>query len=142
MDAITFSRCKKQRPDHVTALDIECNGHADKLADEAAQQAGLGIPRPIAINIIYYASLVTRIQKRLATIVMHLPAREHNDAKPVSQVVKPPKIADVVAASEHSVSFASNRYFCSVCKNNFRVGDPGLRSWLSSSCLDLSLIHI
>ena len=93
----------KVRPDSVSDHDIECNEYADKLVEEAAQRASETIPKPIATNIIYYANLVGRIQKRLANIIMQLPAREQNDK--VSPSVSVPKIAisEPVAKSKHSL---------------------------------------
>ena len=129
-----LSEGKKVRPPEVTDRDIECNDHADNLANIAAAKASLSIPRPIATNIIYYSSLVVRIQKRLANIIMHLPAREHNDIKPPSNSVAKISIDELLCSTKHSISRSGNRFFCVACKNNFRKDDPGLRPWLSSSC--------
>ena len=128
---------KKKRPLSVSDDDITCNDFADELANKAALRASSTIPKPIATNIIYYSNLVTRIQKRLATIIMHLPARGHNKDLQKSQgAPKLEKIADLVAHSKHAISFKNNRYFCNLCNNNFRTGDPGLRPWLKGSCTE------
>ena len=65
---------------------------------------------------------------------MHLPAREHNAKKSSLNTNTSNKISDLLANTSHTITFRSNRYFCSSCHNNFRSGDPGLKAWLSVSC--------
>ena len=128
---------KKVRPESLSDWDIECNDKADQLADQAATLASATIPVPIATNIIYYVSLVSRIQKRLATIIMNLPSRESTPCSKSKESVAKETIGDLVAQSLHSISLSNgNRYSCSVCKSNFKKYDPGLRSWLKGSCVN------
>ena len=50
----------------VSLMDIYGNDHADKLADAAAKRACVSLD--VSAPILYYISLVKRIQRRLATI--------------------------------------------------------------------------
>jgi hypothetical protein len=122
---------KKVRPESVSDRDIEANDKADELARLAADL--IQVPLPIATNYIHYVELTSIVQKRLATIIMNLPARVHTKKEP--KIAAPrEKVADLIGTSSHSISFKNNRYFCQQCHNNFRSNDPNLKLWLKAQC--------
>ena len=122
---------KKVRPASVTDHDIVANDKADELASTAAELVQL--PTPFAVNHVHYVQLARNIQKRLASILMHLPNRTKQ--KEVKHIpIKPPSIPELIASSRHTISLSGNRYSCSECRNNFRSQDPGLKAWLQLPC--------
>ena len=63
----------EQRPDDVSALDVQGNDHADALAkDEAKKHC---VPLNVSSPYLYHVRLAKRIQHRLATILINLPPR-------------------------------------------------------------------
>lgn len=65
----------------VSDVDIAGNSQADKLARIAAKRAC--VPLNVSAPVLYYKSLVRRIQNRLATIVQNLPGRPKHVKEPV-----------------------------------------------------------
>ena len=64
------------RSDFVAYFDVSANNQANKEASLAIDKQQL--PLPIAINYIYYVTLMAIIQKRFAAILMNLPQRQMN----------------------------------------------------------------
>lgn len=119
------------RPDFVSHYDVLANDQADEHAKAAAQTAQL--PKPVATNYIYYVSLVVRIQKRLATILLNLPPRQR-EKEEKSMPVPRMKLDDLLANTSHNVVNLVNRIRCTKCLNSFSLTDPACKAWLQLSC--------
>ncbi len=112
-------------------LDIEGNDHADKLAEKAAASAC--VPLNVSVPIKYYSNLITRIQNRLATILVSLPKRQ-SDKHRTPKISRTP-LSELIQASAHSCVEDEQRVQCSLCLNSFKKSDPALRHWLSNQCI-------
>ncbi len=84
----------------VSNLGILGNDHADKLTVDAARRAC--VPLNVSAPILYYRSLLRKIQYRLATILINLPNRKKEGAD-ASRVVPPLSVADSVRFERCSV---------------------------------------
>jgi hypothetical protein len=58
----------------VSLPDVIANGHADRLAKEAA--ASVQLSHANTSQYMHYSRLVSRLQKRLATILLYIPTRK------------------------------------------------------------------
>ena len=102
----------------------------------AARIASDSLPVPVATNIIYYNKLVNSIQKRLATILLWLPARSCTQKKTSDDVplATRPNRTELLSKTTHKVKLANNRYQCIKCDNSFSAQDTSLNHWLSTRC--------
>jgi hypothetical protein len=123
-------------PEGVSALDVVSNDHADRLAKEAADAEE--ISSAIATPYLYNVTLTTRIQRRLATIMLYLPHREKKQRQPVVRIPRP-KLDNLISESSHEIVVTGNRYACGKCHNSFRIADPSLKIWLQSVCIPVLL---
>ena len=119
---------------HVTPGDIIGNSLADELANKAALNAKL--PLDISQNIVYYTSLVEKIQNRWAVIIQNLPPREgERFNRPPPPPI--PSLESYFWQSRHLpyISDCGNRLKCLRCKAlvTIKGGDPF--SFLDSKCL-------
>ena len=113
-------------------LDILGNDRADKLAVSAAKQACVSVD--VSAPVLYYYSLVKRIQNRLATILINLPNRPKRQHE--QKQVKPGfSFADALSSSSHVLYEQENRIACARCLCGFRCNDPAIKTWLSSQCV-------
>ena len=117
-------------PTGVSLLDLLGNTKADLMAGQAANRFCVDLN--IAASVLFYSSLIKRIQKRLACILCHLPNRPK--FVPKSPTVKD-KIEAVMHKSAHVCYTANNRIFCARCKSNYSLHTPNIRDWLNSPCL-------
>jgi len=67
----------EERPSSVSVLDVKGNDHADKLARVAADKHQ--VPLQVSTDYLFYVSLVAKIQRRLAAIIVSLPDRKRED---------------------------------------------------------------
>jgi hypothetical protein len=125
-----------QLPDGVSELDVVSNDHADRLAREAADAEE--ISAAIATPYLHYVTLTTRIQRRLATIMLYLPAREKKQRQPVVRISRP-KLDNLLSETGHEIVVTGSRYACARCHNSFRIADPSLKIWLQSQCIPVLL---
>ena len=126
--------CKKQKPDHVSDLDIIGNDLADKLAGEAADEVQVSLH--VSTQCIYYYKLVRDIQLRLITIVMHLPDRiKHRTMKTPKEEQQ--TLEEKCRESKHVLERQGDRFLCSQCRDSFKLKDPAFQSWLAGQCLPL-----
>ena len=119
------------RPDGVSHFDVLANDQADKEAGKAAQKAA--IPHGIAKHNIYYVDLAIKIQKRLAVILLNLPARQVQKAdkkKPEPRI----SLDHLLKDTSHSITTIGARLHCTKCLNNFKIGDPSCKHWLATMC--------
>jgi hypothetical protein len=127
-------------PVGVSSLDVIANDHADRLAKEAA--ASVQLSRAHTSHYIYYSTLVGRIQRRLATILLYLPRREtiRKEKEP-----KPPTVKrdQLLLNTSHTIVCSRSRYSCRKCQNNFHTSDPSFNTWLQTSCTPLvpAVVH-
>ena len=121
-----------ERPPGVSLLDVRGNGHADGLAGKAAELALL--PPSVSAPHVYYVSLVKRIQLRLATIVIYLPHRKHEQSSSKNPQTRRVDIQIIFDQSQHDIQRVDNRVSCSKCSNNFWIHDAGLRLWAQCPC--------
>ena len=106
----------------MSALDVQGNGHADKLAGTTAER--VSVPLNVSAPVIYYHCLTKRIQRRLATIIMHLPARaKHRNTKVKRQHHIRDNIDDLIALSQHVAYQHENRVACARCRDSFQLQD-------------------
>jgi hypothetical protein len=111
-------------------VDVHGNDQADLLAGMSADDFKLA--NAVTKGHIHYVKLVSKIQRRLATILIHLPSRKHDRVVP--STVKRPEIRTLIESSSHTVIIDGSRIYCSSCCNNFWVHDAALRHWLSTQC--------
>ena len=120
------------RPVGVSELDVAANDHADDLAGIGAELVQL--PNSVTTPYLFYVRQIKHIQKRLATVAMYFPNREHQ------RVDKPPPEIRVskdclLRDTSHSISVSGSRYICTACLNSFRIADPACKHWLKASCI-------
>ena len=119
------------RPSDVTDSDIVGNKFADEYAGLSAE--AFQVPLNIAIQCKYYYKLVKRIQKRIIAVISNLPERKNKmTVKTTKELEK--TLEERIKESKHSIQRTSNRIYCTVCKNDFKVSDQSLHPWLRSSC--------
>ena len=123
----------KVRPSNVSDLDIEANDKADELARKAADLVQLS--KAVTAKFKYVIWLVKQIQLRLASILLWLPAREDKREVKVPKEAATNKMSALLAETEHNIKIRRNRYCCTKCCSNFRVGDPAIRHWLTTKCI-------
>ncbi len=113
-------------------VDILGNSKADSLAEQAAKAAAL--PLNIAAPIIYHHRLVSRIQLRLATILVNLP----NRPAPIREKPHPkPSLDRLIDASSHIIFLDDDRYKCARCSDSFHKSDPVVKHWLGIACQEI-----
>ena len=101
------------------------------------------LPLNVTTPIVYYYSLVRRIQKRLVAILLALPTR----GKVIKMKVDRPPKADfdeLMLNSSHCAFIDPDnlcRIRCARCHSTFNVKDPAARTWLSSPCPQLGSAH-
>ena len=123
------------RPDDVTDSDIKGNDLADHYAGLSAE--AFQVPLNIAIQCKHYYKLVKRIQKRIIAVISNLPERKkYVTVNTTKELVK--TLDDRIKESMHSIQRSNNRIYCTVCKNDFRLGDQSLHPWLKGPCTELT----
>ena len=122
----------KECPENVSELDVKGNKHADTLAGEAAELAK--VPLQVSTDVMFYYSLVKKIQKRIITILMLLPPRQKKQTVLSAKELKP-SIDYYIENSKHIIMSNDGRYSCEVCLNSFKDSDPLLKEWVCSPCL-------
>jgi hypothetical protein len=124
-----------ERPVGVSELDVLGNDQADLLAKEAAKAVELS--HASTLQFLHYTKLVSKIQNRLATILLYLPRREHNRKVKEPRVLKPTS-HQLLQETNHSVVSSGNRYTCTKCHSSFHVSDPAFKSWLQCACMPVA----
>ena len=99
-------------PAGVSLNDLLGNTKADLMAGQAASRFCVDLN--IAASVLFYSSLIKRIQKRLACILCSLPNRPK--LVPRNPIVED-KIEAVMHRSAHVCYTANNRIFCARCKS-------------------------
>jgi hypothetical protein len=120
-------------PDGITVSDVRSNGHADRLAGEAANRAV--VPLHISSPVLIHTNQAKCIQHRLATIIMNLPSREKS--KPVQKSpIERIAISTMLETTSHviHVDEDAGRAKCARCHSSFKLKDPNLRAWLNCKC--------
>ncbi len=111
---------EEDRPDHVTALDLKGNEFADLHAGVIAKKVCL--PLNVVAKVIYYYNLVKRIQKRLVTILTHLPNRVKHKVVPKPRHTRP-SLETMIAQSNHVVHTLGSRVKCARCHCSYNMHD-------------------
>ena len=115
-----------------TWQDLHGNVAADAKASEASMETSKVIPQDVAADIVNNCRLVTRIQGRLAAILMSLPDRP--------KLFKPAptpreSLASLVDCSSHAVIDDDDTHVkCIRCLSSFRRNDPQARKWFQTAC--------
>ena len=125
----------KKRPADVSNEDIVANDKADELAEQAAKLVQL--PNGIACNYINHAHKISKIQNRLATILLFLPIRNAREKQYKQPIIKQ-TIEELIECSAHSILIGENRLHCKVCLCSFACKDPSARAWLMAPCRNFS----
>ena len=113
-------------------MDTLGNDRADKLADSAARSACVSLD--VSAPVVYYISLVKKIQERLATILINLPDRPKHEKEQTRQ--GPSLTFDELTASTTHVLFEhEGRSKCARCLCSFNNKDPAIKHWLLSQCV-------
>ena len=86
---------------------IASNDHADRLAREAADAEELSAA--IATPYLYNVTLITRIQHRLAAIMLCFPPREKTQRQPVVRIPRP-KLDNLLSETGHEIVVTGTRY--------------------------------
>ena len=119
------------RPEGVSHLDVLSNDRADHYAAEAA--GNVQLPKSITSPHIHHIKLTKYIQRRLATILISLPARDREKCdkpEPTPRI----KLCDLIISTSHKIVHKDNRLFCSECMSNFSTTDPSCKLWLQTKC--------
>ena len=122
---------KKTVASGVSLEDLYGNDAADKQATIAAKDAARAIPLDVAKDIIFNRRLVTRIQLRLTTIMMHLPNRPKQPKKPVQHRVS---LDSLIDETTHTILEEDKHVKCIACLSSFSKKDPNLKRWLCTAC--------
>lgn len=124
----------------VSSLDIAGNKQADVLAAIAAKRHAVSLN--VSAGVLYYKSLVKRIQNILATILLNLPDRKHKNAKPFPK--QGIALQDLLSSTLHVINEEEisprspfGRVSCARCHSSFKRNDPNLKHWLTCRCRDL-----
>ena len=95
---------------------------------------------PVEENIRYPCKDGTRlvdqigqIQRRLATILLNLPARVNNKPKPTP--IPRIQLDQVLNNTSHTIVNLVNRVRCTKCYNSFTANDPACKAWLQTTCV-------
>lgn len=123
------------RPSNVSHFDVMSNDQADEYASKAAEEVQL--PKPVAVNHIYYVNLVGKIQRRLATILLNLPTRLKNK-EPKKEVAPRVKLDYLFEHTSHDLVHLAQRVRCTKCLNSFSLNDPACKVWLRLACTPAS----
>jgi hypothetical protein len=125
-----------ERPAGVSWADVKGNDHADKLARSAADKHQ--VPKQMSTDYLYYVSLVAKIQKGMAAIIVSLPDRKREDreATASSAVCATPRatIKRCLANTDHAIVHKGERISCKRCGSSFSKRDPNLKHWLQCKC--------
>ena len=118
-------------PRGVTHLDVKGNDSADKYAGVAANL--VQVPSQVSTACIRAYSLVKNIQWRIIYIMKNLPDGEKYKS------VRTPKelqssLGQNISESKHTIHREADRLHCTVCTENFGIGDPSLVPWLPTAC--------
>lgn len=121
----------------ISRTDVLGNRVADRLAGEASWrfQVSLNASTPL----VYYKSLVERIQRRLACILQNLPERKK--VPKVSNKVTLPSLESLFPASSHILYTDQGRVSFARCNSSFKIGNISLRPWIESPCPDIGKNH-
>jgi hypothetical protein len=118
-------------PEGVSLVDLKGNKEADRLAGLAAKE--LQVPSHISTDIIYYYKLTAKIQRRLVTVIINLPARVRKQTvRSKRELVT--SIEELVSHSSHDLKSVNGRFTCSRCMSSFKQTDPAFRDWVSCKC--------
>lgn len=122
-------------PHDVSRLDVLCNRHADAQAGLAANHFQLD--ESVASSVVKHSNLVRKIQYRVATVIMILPAREHiktTACAPRRRI----QYDGLLQSPSHNIVIDTDRSIhkcsCAYCKTGFRVDDPSMKFWLECPC--------
>ena len=122
------------RPENVSELDVKGNALADLYAGEAAKEVQVSLS--VSAECIYYYNLVKRIQWRIISIIVNLPARTK-----YRTVMTPKEIAqtleDKCTESSHVLERHGDRFTCTRCLDSFRSKDPAFQHWLAGICIEV-----
>jgi hypothetical protein len=112
--------------------DVIANGFADRYAKEAADRFNIDLG--IASTVLCDASLVKRIQLRLATIICHLPNRKREPNPNPSRRIKF-NIDEAMSLSTHLCIDQGQRVLCARCNSNCSKSHIAeLKHWLQRPC--------
>ena len=136
----------------VSAIDVRANEWADIQAKAGAHRACVDLN--ISAPIIFYTSLVKRIQNRLIAIITHLP---HRTVHPKIKHVPTPKekIEALIQRSTHVSFVQADRIICARCASSIPLSNYNkCLHFLASDCssigsdadrpvpLPVDLVHI
>ena len=91
------------------------------------------VPLQVSTDVVYYYSLVKKVQKRIIAIIQHLPERSKKQTVLTQKELRP-KLDDLMNESKHVLVRHDGRIHCKVCLSGFSESDPLLKSWMSSAC--------
>ena len=83
---------------------------------------------------MFHVNLITKIQKRLAVILLNLPHR-HIKKKDKEAHVPRAKFDDLLINTSHCIQITSTRMQCVKCLSNFSKNDPTCKYWLTTRCM-------
>ena len=120
------------RPNDVSHFDVLANDQADMYAKKGADLCQL--PSEVATDYTYHVTLVAKIQKRLATVLLHLPQRKrHKEDKP------PPiprmKLDQLLQDTSHDLVHLDNRVRCLKYYSSCALSDSACKAWLQLPCI-------
>lgn len=121
----------KVLPPDVTRKDVKGNKQADIQAGLVAKRVALSLD--VSAPVLYYFSLVKRIQHRLATILVHMPDR-NRDKEVKAPRPSPPSLDVLFPLTSHVLYHKDGRTGCARCHSCYKDTDPSLIYWLKCQC--------
>jgi hypothetical protein len=126
----------EERPSGVSVLDVKGNDHADKLARVAADKHQ--VPLQVSTDYLFYVSLVAKIQRRLAAIIVSLPDRKREDreatASSSASAGQHASLRQCLDVTDHDIVHKGERVSCRLCGNSFSSRDPMVKHWMKCKC--------
>ncbi len=121
-------------PYNLSRIDLLGNQHADAHAKAAAKLHEISLN--LSSKVLYYANLVRRIQKRLATIICSLPHRPQTPNPPPCPMEG---LDDLMAVSDHVCFEQLGRVSCARCFNSLSLTHKSsLKDWLKTKCTHIN----
>ena len=116
----------------MSADDVLGNYWADQEAGDVVR--GFDVPMNVSSGYLYYYHIAKKIQKRVSTIITHLPNRPKHIPK-IRQ--KSEKLSSLASNSSHFIyahGVDDKILSCARCNMSYHKDDRGIRQWLQGFC--------
>ena len=118
---------------HVPDIFFAVNHVADRFASIAANAVQLDMN--VVAKVLYYTSLVKKIQKRLVRVLVSLVEKAKYDKKFPTLVEPKPTLNHFIQNTSHNLSISDGCYKCLDCHASVGRSSPNLVNWMKSQCI-------